>query len=329
MATPEADFPPNTVYTRHHNNMMILDDAQLSLKCPLDNGRHTGPSKVPTCTMGQLDRLPAELLIVILSYVDIPSLTGLRRVNRRSMELVDSIPQYTTIIQHCPGVIRAVISLQAQAYSLDSLYAVLTSSRCSTCEKFGDRVYLIDCRRVCELCSMRRPEFVPLTYETMWRSFGPMPRPKQDEVFRRQALIVAKNPPSILSLPRRYRPMWPNDTGPDRVGKRFKLFDHKFVAENLGSDRLALVGQDFFHPYRRMTLISAPYISKPGLHADWGYYCLACKWKDDLTDPWPDIKTKYTREGMWEHLAKYGRSNHRQRRSVSPQRSHMRRQIER
>jgi hypothetical protein len=59
----------------------------------------------------QLDQLPAELLIQVLLYIDIPSLTVFRRVNRRAMQLVDSVPQYAAIINYCPNTIRAILSI--------------------------------------------------------------------------------------------------------------------------------------------------------------------------------------------------------------------------
>lgn len=60
---------------------------------------------------GQLDQLPAKLLIQVLLKIDIPSLTHFRRVNRRAMELVDSVPQYAALIRHCPNIVHAVLSI--------------------------------------------------------------------------------------------------------------------------------------------------------------------------------------------------------------------------
>ncbi|KAF6830098.1 F-box domain-containing protein [Colletotrichum plurivorum] len=119
-----------------------LDDAQLARRCPLDNGRHTDASIPRRYSANQLDCLPAELLLPVLLGVDIPSLTRLRSVNRRAMELVDSVPEYAAMIKRCPGVIRAIVSIQADAFDCRTLHATLNTSLCSTCTRYGDYLYL-------------------------------------------------------------------------------------------------------------------------------------------------------------------------------------------
>ncbi|KAG5989376.1 hypothetical protein E4U52_005624, partial [Claviceps spartinae] len=87
------------------------------------------------------------------------------RVNRRAMDIVDAlpVPQYTALIKHCPNIVRAILSIKADAFDYNVLYRTLSTFSCSTCERFGDRLYLIDCRRVCYQCFMERLEYFPLT----------------------------------------------------------------------------------------------------------------------------------------------------------------------
>lgn len=101
-----------------------LDNAQLETRCPLDNGRHAAASiPHPAChSAGQLDQLPAELVLQVLLQIDIPSLTRFRSVNRRAMELVDSVRQYAALIQHCPNIVRAIVSIQADSFDCGTLY---------------------------------------------------------------------------------------------------------------------------------------------------------------------------------------------------------------
>jgi len=77
----------------------------------------------------QLDRLPVELIIDVLLQLDIPSLTWFRGLNRRAMQLVNSVRQYTTIINHCPNIIRAIVSIQADAFDCGTLYRTLCTTR--------------------------------------------------------------------------------------------------------------------------------------------------------------------------------------------------------
>lgn len=205
--------PPNSpdfalhVYQTQNIRYNTLDDAQLETRCPLDNGRHDF-TPISTCfATNQLDRLPIELLTEVLLRLDIPSLTRFRSLNLRAMELVNSVHQYTAIIKHCPNIIRAIVSIQADAFDCDTLYRTLCTSRCSTCNRFGDHLYLIDCRRICYLCFTRRAEYFPLTSREASKFFTPIAKPKRNAKSSCKLLELAK-PPSILSLPRRYCVAW-------------------------------------------------------------------------------------------------------------------------
>ena len=122
-----SDLVSSETYTKQNIRDNTLGNAQLVARCPLDNGRYTDASTPAHYSAGKLDQLPAELLIQVLLYTDVPSLTRFRRVNRRAMQLVDSVPQYATIIKHCPDIIRAIVSIQADAFDCNALYATLSA----------------------------------------------------------------------------------------------------------------------------------------------------------------------------------------------------------
>jgi len=75
------------------------------------------------------------------------------------MQLVNSIRQYTAIIKHCPNIIRAIVSIQGDAFDCRTLYRTRCTTRCSTCIRFGNLID--DCRRVCLFCFSERPEYFP------------------------------------------------------------------------------------------------------------------------------------------------------------------------
>ncbi|KZT08250.1 uncharacterized protein LAESUDRAFT_736119 [Laetiporus sulphureus 93-53] len=182
------------VYRTQNIRDNTLDDAQLETRCPLDNGLHDC-TPISTCS-------PLELLIEVLLQLDIPSLTRFRGLNRRTMELVNSVHQYTAIIEHCSNTIRAIVSIEADTFDCGKLYGTLCTSRCYTCNRFGDHLYLIDCRRVCYFCFTRWPEYFPLTSREAYRFFTPNTKPQSKSKSSRKLLELAK-PPSILSLPGR------------------------------------------------------------------------------------------------------------------------------
>jgi hypothetical protein len=181
------------VYETQENcdNTMTLDDAQLEKWCPLDNWRHNCTPISICFGANQFDRLPLELLTEVLLRLDIPSLTRFRGLNRRTMQLVNSVHEYTAIIEHCPNIIRAIVSIQADAFDCGTLFRTLCTSRCFTCNHFGDHLYLINCRRVCYFCFTLRAEYFPLTTREASKFFTPNAKQKRNRQSSRKLLELA------------------------------------------------------------------------------------------------------------------------------------------
>ncbi|GJD02227.1 F-box domain-containing protein [Colletotrichum higginsianum] len=303
------ELPERTVYMKQNICDNTLDNAQLAKRCPLDyaNGRCADASAPARNPAGQLDQLPAELLIQVLLYTDLPSLTCFRRVNRRAMQLVDSVPQYAAILRHCPDIIRAIISIQADAFDCNTLYATLSTTRCATCDRYGDHLYLIDCSRVCYFCFTRRPEYWPLTAgraSSVFMSCRPITTSTNtaSSSSNRQRLLAA-NLPSVLSLPGRYCTSWAYEGG-NLVRKRLRLFDRRAVTPDLTGSGCQKLDKTTREPLRFMAIITAPYLFDSGLQVDWGCFCLGCsEEKDEGTR---HFRIKYTRQGMLDHIAKHG-----------------------
>lgn len=128
----------------------------------MPNGRHSDASVPLRYSAGKLGQLPAELLIQILQQIDIPSLTRFRRVNRRAMELVNSLPYYNVLVKHCPHIARAILSVQAETPLTAAHYiGPLVQSNVQHASVLAIIFYLADCRRVCYFCYTRQPEFFP------------------------------------------------------------------------------------------------------------------------------------------------------------------------
>jgi hypothetical protein len=285
----------------------ILDEAQLETRCPLDNGRHDC-TPISTCfSTNELDRLPLELLVEVLLQLDIPSLTRFRGVSRRAMELVNSVHEYTTIIKHCPNIIRAIVGIQADAFDCGTLYRTLCTSRCSTCNLFGDHLYLIDCRRVCYFCFTGRAEYFPLTSREAFKFFTPNARPQSNAKCSRKKLLELAKHPSILSLPGRYCSAW-TKRGVILQRRRLRLYDRRAVVQSLVGSGLPQSDQTTREPKRFMAIISAPVLLNAGQQVDQGFFCLACadEW-EEVQDETEHFRTKYTTEEMSEHIASYGR----------------------
>jgi hypothetical protein len=304
----ETNLPSSPDFMRHACRTYkicdnTLDDAQLETRCPLDNGRRDC-KPISTCfPANQLDRLPLELLIEVLLQVDIPSLTRFRGLNRRTMELVNSVHQYTAIIKHCPNIIRAIVSIQADAFDCSTLYRTLCTSRCSTCNRFGDHLYLIDCRRVCYFCFTERPEYFPLTSYEARRLFTPKAKPQSKAKSSRKLLELAK-PPSILSLPGRYCYAF-TERGGILQSKRLRLYDRQALVQSLTGKGLPQSDKATREPKRFMAIVSAPVLLNGGRQVDRGFFCLGCR--DEGKDKTKHFRIKYTTEDFSGHIASCGR----------------------
>jgi len=95
-----------------------VGDIDLSLRCPLDNSRHT---LHPAQELGKLGRLPPEVLVNVVLSLDILSLTVFRRVNKGAMVFVDSVPQYQVVYRYSPNSPRSVLAIQARHFDFRPL----------------------------------------------------------------------------------------------------------------------------------------------------------------------------------------------------------------
>ncbi|KAI1504210.1 hypothetical protein F5X99DRAFT_54165 [Biscogniauxia marginata] len=268
-----------------------LDDARLATRCPLDNGRHHGQPKHPA---GRLDLLPAELMAEVLLALDLPSLTAFRRVNRRAMGLVDSLRQYLMVFNHCPDVLRAVVSIDAKHFDCATLFQTLSTTTCATCDRFGSYLYLVTCKRVCYFCFTTDPLYFPVSSTLATKHTG-------------LARTELKCLPHVFSLPGRYTERNKLARGRimllDRQSLRNRALEISTHTFDEGLRQLDLTTRE---PRRYMSIIPAPYLTSSGRSADWGFYCIKCI---DNKEPATHFRNKYTEDGFMDHIARYG-ANH-------------------
>jgi hypothetical protein len=266
-----------------------LDDADLETRCPLDNRRH---AIQPRHSVSYLDKLPLEIITEILLTLDLPTLTVFRRVNHRAMSLVDSMHQLKMMLKHCPNVLRAIISINARFFDCRTLYETLLTNKCATCDHFGGYLYLITCKRVCYSCFTSNLNYFPVSSRYAAKQTGLTIK----ELKRRL--------PHVSSLPGRY-------TAFGKLARsRILLFDRQSVVRYVRqgiihgpSKRIQQLDRKATKPRRYMSIISAPYLSSSGQSADWGYFCTRCK---DSKDPVTFFRTKFTKDGVLEHLKQHG-----------------------
>lgn len=129
--------------------------------------------KLPKANLGALDVFPLEFLQMVLSRLDIRTLTNFRRVNQLAMEVLDSILQYKAVATYAHNALRGILSLETgQWISCETLYEKLCTAECEKCGDFGGYLYILTCRRVCFLCLSTDSRYLPLPYSEAIRKFG-------------------------------------------------------------------------------------------------------------------------------------------------------------
>ena len=110
---------------------------------------------------------------MVLSRLDIRTLTNFRRVNQLAMEVLDSILQYKAVATYAHNALRGILSLETgQWISCETLYEKLCTAECEKCGDFGGYLYILTCRRVCFLCLSTDSRYLPLPYSEAIRKFG-------------------------------------------------------------------------------------------------------------------------------------------------------------
>ncbi|RGP61840.1 hypothetical protein FSPOR_9672 [Fusarium sporotrichioides] len=109
--------------------------------------------RVYASSLGQLDLLPAELLLSVLDLLDFQSLSRLSRVSLLGKDVVEDLPVYSEMIQHAPETLVALGQTRLLGHHTATLlHSTLRQSKCVSCFAFGGFLFLPTCERVCFEC---------------------------------------------------------------------------------------------------------------------------------------------------------------------------------
>ncbi|KAM0307472.1 hypothetical protein ACHAPM_000191 [Fusarium culmorum] len=110
-------------------------------------------SRVYASSLGQLDLLPAELLLSVLDLLDFQSLSCLSRVSILGKDVIESLPVYSEMVQHAPETLAALGQTHLLGHHRATLlHSTLRQSKCVSCFAFGGFLFLPTCERVCFEC---------------------------------------------------------------------------------------------------------------------------------------------------------------------------------
>ncbi|KAF2664420.1 hypothetical protein BT63DRAFT_464519 [Microthyrium microscopicum] len=103
--------------------------------------------------LGNLDRIPLEVLQFVILELDLESLLEFRRVNYYVRECVDSVHQFQIMKSHALDMFWTLVRTKlAMRVTLSEFYRVLCTDECAYCSMIGGLVFLPTWTRYCYAC---------------------------------------------------------------------------------------------------------------------------------------------------------------------------------
>ncbi|KAH7311916.1 hypothetical protein BKA65DRAFT_157505 [Rhexocercosporidium sp. MPI-PUGE-AT-0058] len=314
----------------------FIDSYSLDRHCPLDNQKKRFKLAVGTPQCGsvlksRLQDLPIELYHNCLQYLDIGTITTLRRVSQTTRSAIDSLFQYQELYEHAPNALRACLRTGiAPHIPLLRLHRALTTMECHFCKtsetpsiKFSSYLSLHTGYRTCLFCIRNNP----LLKSTEFKSIMPLctnPRTsiQMTHLPTLRTIIGVYNTP----LESRHRPPPPAtlvlcSAIQTKPGRSFLDQERKVIFGNEDIPAVAhhpLVkacnesninpAKDYLGPetskqitYRYASVISFPYVLPSKSGREYGIFCKECVlMMRYLEDQWTE--SQRTNFGHFGHL---------------------------
>ncbi|KAF5004126.1 hypothetical protein FDECE_9340 [Fusarium decemcellulare] len=144
--------------------MITISDAQTPAKSALADR---------VSSLGILNRLPPEVMFMVLGMLDIPSIANFARVSFRGNSCIQSLRAYQDLVTFAPQALVALGRVGLiRLHSVAELYAALRTERCSSCAEYGAFLFLLTCKRGCWECLRHNPSLRALPPKEAMRYFG-------------------------------------------------------------------------------------------------------------------------------------------------------------
>ncbi|KAJ4253364.1 hypothetical protein NW762_010519 [Fusarium torreyae] len=255
----------------------------------------------PTSRTGILGRLPAELVAIVASHMDIISFQHFRQVSRYARAVATGVPEYQQVLQHGLEGVKAL--LHGNEFSYKTLYNVLITPNCELCGSFGGLLFLPTCTRCCFNCLKTAPELailekrlIDVWYPRMIQGPGGYQLSEVEQALESKETRSL----SIHETLKRTRDQW------TRVKLDAVLASDVFKAYgtcgDIDEEAVKVLEKAYFH-LRLGSCIGYPWLNLKTASTERGVSCKGCHaayiWdKPDEEDPervydWPNISPEY------------------------------------
>lgn len=149
---------------------LVLVRSRPDEMLPVKGSLHKAFTTTPTSSLRNLDRLPTELMSMILRSLDLDSFFHFRQVSRRARVLSTDLWEYQLVAKHglegLRGLLRAGIGCK---FTIADLYTPLVTGNCVLCGDFGGFLFLLTATRCCFACIKAAPELRVIAASTFAR----------------------------------------------------------------------------------------------------------------------------------------------------------------
>ena len=242
-------------------------------------------------SFGELDALPNELVVMIMKYLDMRSLTRLTAVSGSWRAFITSLATYNDLLRYAPEALGALRQLgKLQKHSISSLHKVLRDSSSSCCYEWKRAAQLttLTCERACGRClEPNRLGFISIKEAAQCFNLS---REQRGQLSPRKGSDRA-----IAALPERY---WPHEVNAYKA-KTMALEAHgskEALEEHLEALR-HLVPEWKLRKWRYLHQLGSE-AEDPRLVAAWVEFpclerrdqtvrCVGCQWCDEFPESAP------------------------------------------
>ena len=123
--------------------------------------------------LGRLQHLPLELISSICLWLDVHSALKFNQANRRTREIIASIPQYRQLGEHALECLWALFRTGlAPHIDISTLHSALATERCVICGSFGGFIFLPTAARCCFHCIESAPALRIVSLHSLCKASG-------------------------------------------------------------------------------------------------------------------------------------------------------------
>ncbi|KAK7968001.1 uncharacterized protein PG986_002278 [Apiospora aurea] len=127
----------------------------------------------PSSSLGLLGRLPLELMLETLRYLDFQSITRFAEVSVLANGYVRSCREYRDVLTLVPETVQALRRLGVLSlHSVAAIYHALRADACATCGEAGAFLFLPTCQRCCIWCRRYYPSLRLMTRAQAKKYYG-------------------------------------------------------------------------------------------------------------------------------------------------------------